>query len=86
MYLAGLKGLQGVTNHPVHVMGQSGNFSPTALIPLCNFGGSMSVMGVKIDKFDVPFCNSFRPKIIQDQLCYSVDPNNYKEKIDLKGD
>ena len=46
----------------------------------------MSVMGVKIDQFDVPFCNSFRPKIIQDQLCYSVDPNNYKEKINLKGD
>ena len=46
----------------------------------------MSVMGVKIDKFDVPFCTSFRPKTIQDQLCYTVDPNNYKHKIDLKED
>ena len=43
-------------------------------------------MGVKIDQFDVPFCNSFRPKIIQDQLCYTVDPNNYKDKINLKKD
>ena len=67
-------------------MDQSGNLSPTALIPFCEFGGNISVMEVKIDQFDVPFCNSFRPKIIQDQLCYTVDPNNYKDKIDLKGD
>ena len=67
-------------------MDQSGYFSPTALIPFCIFGGNISVMGVKIDQFDVPFCNSFRPKIIQDQLCYAVDPDNYKDKIILKGD
>ena len=45
----------------------------------------MSVMGVKIDQFDVPVCNSFRPKIYKDQLCYTVDPNEYKDKIDLEG-
>ena len=45
----------------------------------------MSVMGVKIDKFEVPFCNSFRPKIVMDQLCYTVDPNKYRDNIDLKG-
>ena len=43
-------------------------------------------MGVKIDKFDAPVCNSFRPKMIRDQLCYTVDPNKYKHKIDLKGE
>ena len=36
-------------------------------------------MGIKIDQFSVPVCNSFRPKIIQDQLCYEVDPNEYKK-------
>ena len=46
----------------------------------------MSVMGVKIDQFAVPVCNSFRPKILKDQLCYTVDPNEYKNLIDLKGD
>ena len=46
----------------------------------------MSVMGVKIDQFDVPVCNSFRPKIIRDQLCYTVDPNKYKHNIDSEGD
>ena len=25
-------------------------------------------------------------KIIRDQLCYTVDPNEYKHKIDLKGE
>ena len=58
----------------------------TALIPFCEFGGNMSVMGVKIDQFDVPVCNSFWPKIVSDQLCYTVDPNEYKDKIDLKGE
>ena len=41
-------------------------------------------MGVKIDQIDVPVCNSFRPKIIKDQMCYTVDPNKYKDKIDLE--
>ena len=86
MYLVGSKEAQKVTNHPVHVQDQFGNFSPTALIPFCVFGGNMSAMGVKIDLFDVPVCISFRPKTLQDQLCYTVDPNEYKHKIDLKGD
>ena len=55
------------------------------MIPFCEFGGNMSVMGVKIDQFDDPVCNSFRPKIVKDQLCYTVDPNVYKHKIDMKG-
>ena len=58
----------------------------TALIPFCEFGGDMSVMGVTMDDFDVPVCNSFRPKIVKDQLCYTVDPNEYKHKIDKKGE
>ena len=60
--------------------------APTALIPFCEFGGSQSAMGVKIDQFAVPVCNSFKAKIIEDQLCYQVDPNEYKNKIDLEGD
>ena len=67
-------------------MDQSGYLLPTALIPFCIFGGNISVMGVKIDQFDDPVCNSFRPKIVMDQLCYEVDPNDYKDKIDLGKD
>ena len=75
-----------VTNHPVHLLDKDGNLSPTALIPFCEFGGDLSIMGVNHDKFDVPICNSFRPKIVIDQLCYQVDPNEYKHNIDLQGD
>ena len=84
------KNLYILTNHPVHLQYKTEEdkilFSPTALIPYCEFGGNMSVMGVQIDQFGVPVCNSFRPKIIRDQLCYTVDPNEYKHKIDLKGE
>ena len=74
------------TNHPVHILDQDGELSPTALIPFCEFGRDMSVMGVKIREFDVPVCNSFRPQIIKDQLCYTVDINDFKDRIDLKGE
>ena len=37
----------------------------------------MSVMGVKIDQFDLPVCSSFQAKIFNDQLCYEVDLNRF---------
>ena len=78
--------LEEITNHPVHIINNELKLMNTALIPFCEFGGNMSVMGVKIDQFDVPVCNSFWTKIVRDQLCYTVDPNEYKDKIDLKGE
>ena len=60
--------------------------NPTALIPFCEFGGNISAMGVKIGQLETPVCNSFRAKIIKNQLCFEVDPNKYKDKIDLKSD
>ena len=59
----------------MHIQNEDGSTSPTALIPFCKFGGDMSIMGVKMEEVDVPVCNSFRPKIVLDQLCYTVDPN-----------
>ena len=73
-----------ISKHPAHIKDDKGMFSPTALIPFCEFGGKMSNMGVKIDKFEVPFCNSFQAKLIQDQLCYSVDPNKYRRFLHRK--
>ena len=46
----------------------------------------MSVMGMNIEQMDVPVCNSFQPKIIRDQLCYTVDPNKYKNDIKIERD
>ena len=67
-----------VTKHPVHIADEDGNLSPTALIPFCAFGGNFSAMGVKMEQFNVPVCNSFKAKIVEDQLCYTVDPNRYR--------
>ena len=75
------KMLQKLSNHPVHILDDEENLSPTALIPFCEFGGNMSVMGIKIDQFDVPVCNSFKPKYVFNQLCYEVDPNEYVSKV-----
>ena len=81
LFFKGTKELQKITNHPVHIQEEDGKLFPTAMIPFCEFGGNLSVMGVKIDHYDVPFCNSFRPKIISDQLCYTVDPNEYRKYL-----
>ena len=38
----------------------------------------MSSLGIKIDQFDVPVCNSFQAKMLNDQLCYEVDLNRFR--------
>ena len=57
--------------------------SPSSLIPFCGFGRNMSTMGVKIDKFDIPVCNSFTERVLNDQLCYEVDPNNFIQRKNI---
>ena len=57
-------------------MTKEGELSPSAFIPFCEFGGNMSAVGIKIKQFDVPVCNSFQAKILNDQLCYEVDLNS----------
>ena len=46
----------------------------------------MSAMGVKIDQFDHPVCNSFQAKIMNDQLCYEVDLDKYSDKNNVKNE
>ena len=72
------KKIHKITNHPVHIIDEEGKLSPSAFIPFCGFGGNMSIMGVKIDQFAVPVCNHFKAKVLNDQLCYEVDPNEFK--------
>ena len=73
-----------VLNHPVHIINNEGQLSPSAFIPFCEFGGSMSAMGVKIKQFDIPVCNSFQDKIFNNQLCYEVDLNRFSKKSKIK--
>ena len=44
----------------------------------------MSAMGTSIDHFDVPVCNAFREKILNDQLCYEVDLNIFTNKGNIE--
>ena len=44
----------------------------------------MSAMGIKIEEFDVPVCNSFQAKILNDQLCYEVDLNKFSDKDNIE--
>ena len=65
-----------VTNHPPHIIDEDGIISPSALIPFCWFGNDAEV-GVKIEQFKFPVCNSFKPVVRKDQLCYEFDPAPY---------
>merc|ERR1719150_1914543 len=75
-----------IINHPVHILTKDHLISPSAFIPFCDFGGNMSAMGVKIDQFDHPVCNSFQAKIMNDQLCYEVDLDKYSDKNNVENE
>ena len=71
-----------IVNHPVHIVDNSSTeLSPSSFIPLCDFGGNFNITGVKIDQFNIPVCNIFEAKIVNDQLCYEVDLNNFKSSF-----
>ena len=44
----------------------------------------MSVMGVKIDQFELPVCNKFKPRVLKGQLCFQVDVNEFQDQIDME--
>ena len=73
-----------ISKHPVHILDRQGRVSPSAFIPLCEFGGNMSIMGEESPLFDLPICNKFRPKIRNGQLCYQVNVNEVKREIEDK--
>ena len=68
-----------MTNHPVHIVNETGQISPSSFIPFCSFGEEMNAMGIKMDNFDVPVCNSFKEIIHNDQLCYQIDLEKFKK-------
>ena len=58
--------------------------SPSALIPFCDFGGSTSAVGVKVEQFNVNVCNSFQAKIFDDRVCYEVDLDKISNKNNIE--
>ena len=64
-------------------MTKDNQLSPSSFIPFCEFGGDTSAVGVKIDHFDFPVCNSFQAKVLNDQLCYEVDLNRFSKNHNI---
>ena len=76
-YILDKKVLQTVSNHPVHILNNDGDLSPSSFIPFCSFGEEF--IGTKIDEFNIPVCNIFKPKHYFNQLCYETDLQKLKD-------
>ena len=75
--------LSRVSNHPVHMIDKNGSLSPSAFIPFCSFGGDFDAMGAYHSNFKVPVCNSFQPTVKDEQICYELDLEKYKNELFL---
>ena len=62
-------------NHPVHILDDEDNLSPSAFIPFCSFEGSSDLLGRELDHFSLPVCSSFKRRVLDGQLCYQIDVN-----------
>ena len=70
-------------NHPVHIIDKNGSVSPSAFIPFCSFGGDFDALGTNYSNFKVPICNSFQATIKDEQICYELDLEKYKNELYL---
>ena len=61
-------------NHPVHISTQS---KTSAFIPFCSFGPDL--IGKTVEGFQGPVCDQFREKVVNGQVCFEADINQYKE-------
>ena len=60
-------------NHPVHILDDQDNLSPSAFIPFCSFEGNPDLLGRENGNFSLPVCSSFKPRVFDGQLCYQID-------------
>ena len=44
----------------------------------------MSAVGEKIDQFAIPVCNVFGAKLLNDQVCYQVDLNQFSQRNNIE--
>ena len=44
----------------------------------------METVGAKSQNFDVPVCNSFKTQIRNDQLCYQIDLEDYRNSTNIE--
>ena len=58
-------------------MNDDRKFSPSSFIPFCYFGDKF--IGAKIQEFEIPVCNIFKPRNYLDQLCYETNLQDLKD-------
>ena len=73
-------------NHPVHVLSNNTQLSPSAFIPFCEFGKNFKQFSNEVENFRAPVCNIFKQKIVHKQLCYEVDLEKIRDKNDSSSD
>ena len=66
--------LEMLMNHPVHI---SDIKTPSAFIPFCFFG--VHSFGKKISNFQIPVCSLFEEKLVNGQVCYEANMNQYNK-------
>ena len=74
--------LQRESNHPPHFQDDSSVLNPSAFIPFCGFGGKSEILGSKYQNFSLPFCSSFQPIILNDEVCYEINIEERIKKIE----
>ena len=67
-----------LSSHPVHIVNNEGKLNPSALIPFCKMGDEY--FGLKIAPFSLPVCSGFEKKIVEGQLCYSLNIGKLKSR------
>ena len=77
--------VQTITNHPVHILNSSDSFSPSAFIPFCDLGGNMEIVGTTNKEFPIPVCRAFVKTILNNQVCYKIDVNEYIQEVKFDG-
>ena len=68
----------------MHIVNSKNSISPSAFIPFCSFGENMEIVGTRIAGFNDPVCNSFLPTVHNNQLCYKIDLEKYRNNKDIK--
>lgn len=74
-----------VTNHPAHIIDNSGKINPSSFIPFCWFGNGLDI-GLHVANFKIPVCTKFTTVLRKDQICYEIDPTLFMGNITFKED
>ena len=64
--------------HPVHISDEA---TISAFIPFCTFGDVADRVGKWFDGFDFPVCSLFRERMVEGQVCYEADINQFKDSV-----